>query len=87
MSSGSVSVWSGVPSKSTSPSVGWSRPTMSLSSTVLPQPLSPITQSVSCGANREIDSGEHLLPAEPHANAAKLDDGSVGHSKSQTERG
>src|SRR5262245_24268330 len=46
----SDSLCSGVPSKSTSPSVGRRSPTISLSRTVLPHPLSPMTASVWCGS-------------------------------------
>ena len=49
---------------------GCSRPMISLSSTVLPQPLSPMMQTVSPRSDRQVDVAQDRLLPEPHASAS-----------------
>ena len=61
------------PSKTTWPLVGRSRPMIVLSSTVLPQPLSPMTASVWPRGTDERDVAQHRLAAELDAQVVQLD--------------
>ena len=85
--SASSSPRTGSPAKRTSPASGATRPSRSRRSVDFPEPLSPMSATVSPRPHREIDRADHRASRVPLRGGPELDRGRVGPGAAVERRG